>query len=140
MMKNKNTETGNSVNAFINNVADQVKRNDSFRIIEIFKDVSGFEPKMWGPSIVGFGRYHYKYQSGHEGDAPLAGFSPRKDSIVLYFASDFKNRVQLLEKLGKHKTGKVCVYIKRLEDIDTMILEKLIKASVEEIKRLYPTT
>jgi len=140
MMKNKNTETGNSVNAFINNVADQVKRNDSFRIIEIFKDVSGFEPKMWGPSIVGFGRYHYKYQSGHEGDAPLAGFSPRKDSIVLYFASDFKNRVQLLEKLGKHKTGKVCVYIKRLEDIDTMILEKLIKASVEEVKRLYPTT
>jgi len=140
MMKNKTTETGNSVNAFINNVADQVKRNDSFRIIEIFKDVSDFEPKMWGPSIVGFGRYHYKYQSGHEGDAPLAGFSPRKDSIVLYFASDFKNRAQLLEKLGKHKTGKVCVYIKRLEDIDTMILEKLIKASVEEVKRLYPTT
>ena len=90
MAKNKTTWTNSSVEDFINNLTDQKKRNDSFRLVEIFENVSGFEPKMWGPSIIGFGRYHYKYTSGHEGDAPLAAFSPRKDAIVLYLVADLK--------------------------------------------------
>jgi len=138
MKQNKTMETSNNVKAFIDNVSDQTKRNDSFHIVEIFKKVTGFEPKMWGASIIGFGNYHYKYESGHEGNAPLTGFSPRKDSIVLYLGVEFKIKDQLLKKFGKHKAGKGCVYIKKLEDIDTMILEKLISASVENILTKYP--
>lgn len=137
MTKNKTNETDVNVYNFINTVSGETKREDSLCIVEIFKDISGFEPKMWGPSIIGFGSYHYKYNSGHEGDAPLAGFSPRKDSIVLYFASEFESREQLLEKLGKHKTGKVCVYVKKLEDIDISILKKLLKGSIAQIKKQY---
>ena len=140
MKQNKTMETSNNVKAFIDNVSDQTKRNDSFHIVEIFKKVTGFEPKMWGASIIGFGNYHYKYESGHEGNAPLTGFSPRKDSIVLYLGVEFKIKDQLLKKFGKHKAGKGCVYIKKLEDIDTIILEKLISASVENILSKYPTT
>lgn len=138
MKQNKTMETSNNVKAFIDNVSDQTKRNDSFHIVEIFKKVTGFEPKMWGASIIGFGNYHYKYESGHEGNAPLTGFSPRKDSIVLYLGVEFKIKDQLLKKFGKHKAGKGCVYIKKLEDIDTIILEKLISASVENILTKYP--
>lgn len=140
MKQNKTRETSNNVKAFIDNVSDQAKRNDSFHIVEIFKKVTGFEPRMWGASIIGFGNYHYKYESGHEGNATLTGFSPRKDSIVLYLAVEVKIKDQLLEKFGKHKAGKGCVYIKKLEDIDTIILEKLISASVENILSKYPTT
>jgi len=140
MKQNKTMETSNNVKAFIDNVSDQTKRNDSIHIVEIFKKITGFEPKMWGASIIGFGNYHYKYESGHEGNAPLTGFSPRKDSIVLYLGVEFKIKDQLLKKFGKHKAGKGCVYIKKLEDIDTIILEKLISASVENILSKYPTT
>ncbi|MEX2235588.1 MAG: hypothetical protein WD824_25740 [Cyclobacteriaceae bacterium] len=92
MAKNKTTETSIDVNEFINNVENEKGRTDCFALLEIFKSVTGFEPKMWGPTIIGFGKYHYKYESGHEGDAPLAGFAPRKDSLVLYFATEFENR------------------------------------------------
>ena len=138
MVKNKTTETNASVEAFLSNVDDATKRNDSFRIAEIFKNVTGFEPKMWSSGIIGFGRYHYKSKSGREGDWLLTGFSPRKDAIALYFASAFKTKDQLLEKLGNHKTGVGCVYIKKLADIDTKILEKIIIDSVEELRRLNP--
>lgn len=138
MAKNKTTETENSVTDFISLVENEVKRNDSFKIIEIFKNLTGFEPKMWGPSIIGFGSYHYKYESGHEGDAPLAGFSPRKEAIVLYFSSSYEKREELLEKLGKHKSSKACVYIKKMEDIDIEILKEMITRSVRHVKSIYP--
>ena len=125
MAKNKTTETNNSVIAFVNKVENEVKRSDSFKLIEILKSITGFEPKMWGPSIIGFGSYHYKYASGHEGDAPLAAFSPRKDSIVFYFAAEFENRDLLLSQLGKHKSSKCCVYVKKLSDIDLKVFERM---------------
>src|SRR6187455_1590008 len=139
MAKNKTTQTDNSVSEFINSVENEVKRNDSFKLIEIFKSITGHDPKMWGPSIIGFGSYHYKYESGHEGDMPLAGFSPRKDSLVLYFATEFEKREELLSQLGKHKSSKACVYAKKLDDIDIAVLEKMIKNSMRYTRKLYPS-
>src|SRR5688500_2534305 len=138
MTKNKTAETENSVTDFINLVENEVKRNDSFKIIELLKNLTGFEPKMWGPSIIGFGNYHYKYPSGHEGDAPLAAFSPRKDSIVLYFDIEFENREVLLSQLGKHRSSVTCVYVKKLEDIDVSVLKKLITNSMKNTMKTYP--
>ncbi len=138
MAKIKTTETSKSVTDFINSVGNEIKRKDSFQIIEIMQKQTGFEPKMWGPSIIGFGNYHYKYDSGHEGDMPLAGFSPRSTAIVFYIAENFENRNELLQSLGKHKTGKVCVYIKRLDDINIPVLKKLISNSVKHIQSRYP--
>jgi len=139
MAKNKTTETNSSVTEFVNKVENEVKRNDSFKLIEIFKSITGFEPKMWGPAIIGFGNYHYKYESGHEGDAPLAAFSPRKDSLVLYFAAEYENREVLLSQLGKHRSSKVCVYVKKLSDIDIKILQIMIVNSMTYAKKLYPS-
>jgi hypothetical protein len=139
MAKNKTTETNCSVTEFINKVENEVKRSDSFTLIEILKSITGFEPKMWGPTIIGFGSYHYKYESGHEGDAPLAGFSPRKDSLVLYFASEYENREVLLSQLGKHKSSKACVYVKKLGDIDIKVLERMIINSMAYVTKLYPS-
>ena len=138
MAKIKTTVTSKSVTEFINSVSDEIKRKDSFQIIEIMQKQTGFEPKMWGPSIIGFGNYHYKYESGHEGDMPLAAFSPRSTAIVFYFAEEFENREALFQRLGKHKIGKVCVYIKRLADIDISILKKMITNSVKDTKSRYP--
>jgi Domain of unknown function (DU1801). len=137
MAKNKTTETQSSVTDFINTVPDETKRNDCFQIAAIYEELTGYPPKMWGGSIIGYGSYHYKYNSGHEGDMPYAAFSPRKDSIVLYI-DEFETREQLLQKLGKHKTGKVCVYIKKLADIDIDIMKQLITASTKHAKALYP--
>jgi Domain of unknown function (DU1801) len=139
MAKNKTTETNRSVTEFVNKVENEVKRNDSFKLIEIFKSITGFEPKMWGPTIIGFGSFHYEYESGHEGDAPLAAFSPRKDSFVLYFATEYKNRELLLSHLGKHKSSKSCVYVKKLSDIDLKILESMIVNSMAYTIKLYPS-
>jgi len=138
MATNKTTETGHSVEAFLNTVADKARRSDSFRIAELFKQATGFEPRMWGPGIVGFGSYHYKYESGRKGDAPLAAFAPRKDSFALYVGMEAGLKDKLLEKIGKHKAAKGCVYIRRLEDIDVKVLEKLIRASVAEKRQKYP--
>lgn len=140
MAKNKTTETETSVSDFINTfVDDEVKRNDAFELIKIMQKVTGFEPKMWGPSIIGFGSYHYKYASGHEGDAPLAGFSPRKTAISLYAYLSEEKRDELLLKLGKHKAAKSCIYIKKLSDIDVEILKEMISASIEYLQKLYPS-
>ena len=139
MTKIKTTVTEVDVTEFIQKVDTEVKRKDSFQLVEIFKSISGHEAKMWGPTIIGFGSYHYKYESGHEGNMPIAAFSPRKDAIVLYFAA-FENRGQLLEKLGKHKSGKACVYIKKLEDINLDVLEELTGASIKYISSKYPDT
>lgn len=139
MAKNKTTETGNSVIEFINKIDNEVKRSDSYKLIEIYKSITGYEPKMWGPSIIGFGNYHYKYASGHEGDAPIACFSPRKDSLVIYIATDFEKREELLSQLGKHKSSKSCIYAKKLEDLDIAVLKKIILNSMDFITKLYPS-
>lgn len=131
--KAKTVETSASVTGFIKK-ADKAKQADSFELLKIFEKASGFEPKMWGPAIIGFGSYHYKYESGREGDAPLCGFSPRKQEFSLYLSSGFKEREALLKKLGKHKTAKACIYIKKMEDINVDVLKKMIGLSVKYTK------
>ena len=126
MAKNKTTQTAVSVEDFINTLSDNTKRGDSFSIIELMKKLTGMPPKMWGPSIVGFGTYHYTYASGREGDSPLICFSPRATAIVFYLSENLENRTALLEKLGQHTTGKACIYIKKLEDVNMDILQQMI--------------
>lgn len=140
MAKSKTKETSVSVEDFIKTVKDETKRNDSFTLIEFIKKITGLEPKMWGPSIVGFGSHHYKYDSGREGDSPNIAFSPRASSIALYLSGNFKDREALLDKFGKHKTDKGCVHIKSLKDINTDILETMITHHIKHIKELYPDT
>lgn len=124
--KNKTVENEVSVVDFIHTYVDSdQKKADSLKLIELMREWSGFEPKMWGPTIIGFGSYHYKYASGHEGDAPLIGFSPRKAAISLYVYSKTEKSDLLLERLGKFKMGKACMYIKKLADIDMSVLEGL---------------
>lgn len=137
MAKNKTTQTEVSVTDFINSVADETKRDDSYYLIKLMQAQTGFGPKMWGPSIIGFGSYHYKYNSGHEGDAPIAAFSPRKAAISLYIA-DFNGREELLQKFGKHKAARVCIYVKKLADIDIDVLKVMLTKSVEYVQNLYP--
>jgi hypothetical protein len=134
--KNKTAETEVSVTDFINSfVENEQKKIDSFRLIELMREWSGFEPKMWGPTIIGFGSYHYKYASGHEGDAPLIGFSPRKAQFSLYVFIPTDDSKNLLKDLGKFNMGKSCIYIKKLSDIDILILEKLSKATLAYLNK-----
>ena len=131
MAKNKTIETEVSVADFINSYVDSdQKKVDSFRLIDFMREWSGFEPKMWGATIIGFGSYHYKYASGHEGDAPLIGFSPRKIEFSLYVFSPTPDNKHLLDDLGKFKIGKACIYVKRLSDINILCLEKLCKTTI----------
>ncbi|MDQ5951858.1 MAG: hypothetical protein QG639_1139 [Patescibacteria group bacterium] len=127
-----------SVTHFLDAVEPQQRREDAFELLEIMKDISGEEPELWGPSIIGFGKYHYKYASGHEGDMCRVGFSPRKSSLVLYLMPGFDTRQSLLKKLGKHKTSVSCLYINKLADVDIAILKALIKQSLTEMNELYP--
>lgn len=118
------------VEAFINSVDNEVRRKDGFTLLEMFKRLTGEKPKMWGPSIIGFGQYHYKSErSRQEGDAPLSGFSPRKQSLTLYITSGFAGYPDLMKKLGKHKTSVACLYINKLADVDLKVLEELIEKS-----------
>lgn len=135
--QNKTTETNNSVTAFINLVDDEQKRKDSLAIIKLLKKISGKEPKMWDPGIIGFGSYHYKYESGHEGDAPLLGFSPRKAAISLYIYSATEKNKSLLEKLGKFKMGKSCIYIKKLSDISEEVFNQIAANSIEHMRKKH---
>ena len=134
MTKNKTTETIESVADFVNALKGETKQTDSFRLIELIGKITKLEPKMWGASIIGFGSYHYKYESGHEGDAPLVGFSPRAAALTLYLAGAFERSAALLEKLGKHKTSKGCLYIAKLEDVDLKVLEKIIQEHFKYMK------
>ena len=138
MAEQKTKPTEQSVEDFIDNVADEQVRKDCAALVKIMKKVTGSAPTMWGPAIVGFGKYHYKYDSGHEGDSCLTGFSPRKQNLTLYVMPGFAQHPELLEKLGKHKAGKGCLYIKKLEDVNMAVLEKLIKHSVDWLKKKYP--
>ncbi|MCJ0741583.1 DUF1801 domain-containing protein [Pedobacter montanisoli] len=138
MAKNKTNPTSENVSAFIEHFTDtEQKRSDSFDLIALMQDASGFEAKMWGPSIIGFGTYHYKYESGHEGDAPLVGFSPRKSAISLYVFTGLPEHKHLLSDLGKYKMGKACIYIKKLSDINSEVLKQLIKATINYLQTKY---
>lgn len=132
MAELKTKLTDASVTAFLNNVEDEQKRNDSFEIVEMMGKATGLPPKMWGSSIIGFGTYHYKYDSGHEGDVCIIGFSPRKQNIALYIPGGIHKYDDLLEKLGKHKTGKGCLYINSLNKIDVEVLQAIFKRSLTE--------
>ncbi|MFE6073404.1 DUF1801 domain-containing protein [Paenibacillus sp. NPDC057886] len=138
MYKLKTKETDNSVIEFIESVENPKKREDAYQLLDIFTETTGYKAKMWGPSIIGFGAYHYKYESGHEGDAPLVGFSPRKAKISLYFATGDSERENLLKDFGKHTTGKGCVYINKVADIHTDVLKALINQSIRFLKETYP--
>lgn len=131
---NKTKETEVNVTDFINSyVENEQKKADSYQLIKLMSEWSGFEPKMWGPTIIGFGSYHYKYASGHEGDMPLIGFSPRKAEFSLYVYSPTEESKPLLGELGKFKMGKACIYVKKLSDINLDTLEKLCKTTIEYI-------
>ena len=138
MAQNKTTETEKSVTEFIDNIKVDTKRNDCFELIKIIKKLTKLEPKMWGPSIVGFGSHHYKYESGREGDNANFAFSPRASSIALYLSANFNNRAELLKQFGKHKADKGCVHIKTLAEIDKNVLTKMIANHIKHIGKLYP--
>ena len=123
-----------SVRSFLKTVSDEKRRKDCLRVLELMKEVTGEKPEMWGDSMVGFGSYHFKYASGREGDWFLTGFSPRKASLTLYIMPGFSRYEKLLAKLGKHKTGVSCLYIKALEEIDERILEQLLEESVAHLR------
>ncbi len=127
--KNKTTENAASVEEFLNSVKDETKRADCLRVRAIMEEISGEKPKMWGTSIVGFGNYHYKYESGREGDFMKVGFSPRAQNVTLYIMPGFGRYEDLMSKLGKHKIGKSCLYVKKLADVDEEILKELITES-----------
>lgn len=122
------------VKDFLNSVADEKRRADCFTVCDLMQKITGEEPKMWGGSIVGFGKYNYKYQSGRTGEWMLCGFSPRKQNLTLYIMSGFVKYQELMQKLGKHKTGKSCLYINKIEDVDSDVLSELIKTSVEAVR------
>ena len=140
MAEAKTRPTGVSVTEFLAQVEDPQRRTDSTVLVDMMTRTTGEEPRMWGPNIVGFGAYHYKYASGHEGDAPLVGFSPRKAefSIYLYGYQDSEERGRLLANLGKHRMGEGCLYVKRLDQVDMAVLEELVRNSVAALRAAYP--
>ena len=133
MAENKTKPTNQSVAEFLNNIPDAQRREDCRTVAKLMEEVTGSKPKMWGPSIVGFGSYHYKYASGREGDWLMTGFSPRKQDLTLYIMMGFEKRGDLMKQLGKHRVAKSCLYIKRLSDIHLPTLKKLIEASVKDL-------
>ncbi len=137
MAKNKTTQNEANVEDFLNAVPDETKRADSYALIKIMQEITGEPPKMWGGSIIGFGSYHYKYDSGREGDMPIVGFSPRKTALTLYIMNGFDRSDELLAKLGKHKIGKSCLYIKKLAAVDSAILREMIALSVSYMSDKY---
>ena len=139
MAENKTKPTGKSVEEFLDSVGHEWRRADARAVLQIMKRVTGLEPELWGPSLVGFGRYHYKYDSGREGDFFRSGFSPRKSSLVIYLIAGFEPHKELMDRLGKYKTGRSCLYVNKLEDVDLGVLEELIAASVALMAERYPT-
>lgn len=137
MAKTKTTKTGENVSDFLQRMPDNRKLDDSLKLINIFRSVTGLEPYMWGPSIIGFGNYHYKYASGHEGDAPLVGFSPRKSAFSLYIGCDDRMD-ESIAALGKCRAAKSCIYFKKLDDINIPVLEQMIRKSIILTNKKYP--
>jgi hypothetical protein len=136
MAELKTKPNNDSVTDFLNKIEDEQKRKDGFKLLKMMQTITRTEPKMWGSSIIGFGDIHYKYDSGREGDWFITGFSPRNQNLTLYVIGSFKPHVNLLKKLGKHKTGVGCLYIKKLKDVDTKVLKELIQVSVNAAKKI----
>ena len=139
MAENKTKPTDADVRAFIDAVENDRRRQDSLVLLEMMDRITGFKPQMWGDSIVGYGRYRYKYKSGHGDEFFLTGFSPRKQALSIYIVSGFNTNPELMEKLGKYKTGKSCLYIKSLSDVDEKVLKRLIERSVQYMRKNYET-
>ena len=134
MAENKTQKTGESVGEFISSVENKRRREDGLTLLEMMREITGLEPDMWGPSIIGFGDYHYKYESGREGDMFLTGFSPRKQSLSLYIMAGFDSYDDLLVSLGKHRKGASCLYINKLADVDMDVLHELVRVSFDHAK------
>ena len=139
MAENKTRQNNASVSAFLNAIDSPRKRSDAKKVAAMMRHATGSRARMWGSSIVGYGKYHYKYDSGREGDHLLVGFSPRKQNLVVYIMPGFKPFKSTMNKLGKYKTGKSCLYISKLDDVDTVVLERLIADSVILMKKRYNT-
>jgi len=137
MSENKTKKNQESVQTFLDTIENAQKKADSEQILQMMQEASGEPPAMWGPTIIGFGEYHYKYDSGREGDFMRIGFSPRKNNLSLYIMPGFSNYQPLLDQLGKHKLGKSCLYINKLDDIDTDVLKQLMDRSLEDMKKKY---
>lgn len=137
MAELKTQPNDNSVEAFLDTIENEKKRRDAYAIAALMQEVTGALPKMWGPSIVGFGDYHYRYESGREGDWFLTGFSPRKQNLTLYIMAGFSRHDELMARLGKYKTGKACLYLNKLEDVDQGVLKELVEESVQYLKQKY---
>lgn len=137
MAELKTKENDGDVETFLARIEDERRRRDSLALVAIMKDVTGEPPRIWGGSMVGFGHYHYKYESGREGDWFLTGFSPRKQALTLYIMSGFLRFDELMAGLGKFKTGKSCLYVKRLDDLDEQVLRQLIAESIEHLRKTY---
>jgi len=139
MAELKTRATKASVKAFVDGIENERRRKDMRVVMKIMRKATGKPPRMWGDSIVGYGRYHYEYESGREGDWFLAGVSPRKQSLTLYIMPGFRRYEPLMKKLGKHKTGRACLYVNKLDDVDLEVLEELVRESVEHMKRMHPS-
>ena len=137
MAEQKMKPNDQSVTAFLDKIPDATRREECYELLGLMKRVTNTEPKLWGSGLVGFGKYHYKYASGHEGDCFVAGFASRKTALTLYITAGVERFPKLLEKLGKHKAGKGCLYIKKLADVDLVVLEDMVSQSVELTKATY---
>ncbi len=137
MAENKTQATEASVDAHLATIDDEGRRNDCAALVKLMSKVTRAQPKMWGPSIVGFGSYHYRYDSGREGDSCATGFASRKGDISIYLVAEFPGQDELLAQLGRHKMGKACLYVRKLADVDMKVLEKLVAGSVAEVRRRY---
>ena len=140
MAELKTKPTGKSVKAFLDGISDKSRRTDCYTVVDMMKRVTGAEPRMWGTGVVACGDYHYKYESGREGDWFLVGFASRKSALTLYITGGVERFPKLLEKLGKHKGAKGCIYIKKLDDVNLSVLEDLLKKSVDHAKTTYKST
>lgn len=139
MAEPKTKPTDASVEEFLNSVQDKNRREDAFKLLNIFSEVTGLKPKMWGTSIIGYGQYHYVYASGKEGDWPITAFSPRKQNLTVYIMPGFEDFTAQLAKLGKYKSSVSCLYINKLSDINESVLREVIKLGVEKMRKSYPT-
>ncbi|MDC9720229.1 MAG: DUF1801 domain-containing protein [Gammaproteobacteria bacterium] len=138
MSENKTKATDQSVEAFLNAVEHPVRRENALEVMQLMRKVTGVEPRMWGATMIGFGHYHYKYDSGREGDCFIIGLSPRKANLTLYIMPGYQDLSAFLDRLGKHTTGKCCLYINKLADIDMAVLEELLVYAWQDMKRKYP--
>lgn len=138
MAENKIRPTPVDPSDFIAAVEHPTRRADAETLLDMMRRISGWEPRMWGPSMIGFGQYHYKYDSGHEGDAMRTGFSPRKANLVVYIMPGYTDYGEILDRLGKHKMGKSCLYINKLADVNLDVLEELIRAGLADMAKKYP--